>query len=64
MVEACNRLREVREDRGLTRAELATRVGVAPSTVAQFENPTRSLRGETLRKLATALNCSPKELIP
>jgi UDP-N-acetylglucosamine 1-carboxyvinyltransferase len=59
-----NRVREVREARGLTQAQLAQRLGNSESAVAGLESPTRSLRLPTLRRVAAALECSVSDLLP
>jgi putative transcriptional regulator len=57
-----NRLREVREERGWTQAELAARIGVSRKTVNTIEN--RVFVPSTLiaLKLARALELSVGEL--
>lgn len=57
-----NRLREVREERGLTQAELAARIGVSRKTVNTIEN--RVFVPSTLiaLKLARALELGVEEL--
>jgi transcriptional regulator with XRE-family HTH domain len=56
-------VRSLRQDRGLTAAELATRSGVAKATLSQIESARGNPRLETLRDLAEALGVSPTELL-
>lgn len=56
-------VRGLRQDRGLTAAELATRSGVAKATLSQIESARGNPRLETLRDLADALGVSPTELL-
>ena len=56
-------VRRLRQDRGLTAAELAARSGVAKATLSQIEAARGNPRLETLRDLAHALGVSPTELL-
>lgn len=42
---------------GLTKAELARKVGTAPSLITELEGGTRSATPEMLERLAAALGC-------
>lgn len=55
-------LERIRMERRLTRAELATRAGVAVATIRNAEEGTREPNDPTLFKLADALECEPHEL--
>ncbi len=57
------RLRRLREEAGLTQAELAQRAGVGRVTVARIENGRMYARTETLRRLARALGISLVDLL-
>jgi transcriptional regulator with XRE-family HTH domain len=58
------KLRALREDRDMTRVQLAARAGVAPETIEQIETlPHREPSLETLRRLARALGVQPTALI-
>jgi len=58
------KLRALREDRDLTRVQLAVRAGVAPETIEQIETVEgREPSLETLRRLARALGVQPAALI-
>ena len=54
-----NRLRELREARGWTLAELAARVGTSNQQISNLELGKRQLTVDWLRRLGTALNCHP-----
>jgi transcriptional regulator with XRE-family HTH domain len=56
-------VRQLRQDRGLTAAELAARSGVAKATLSQIEAARGNPRLETLRDLSDALGVSPTELL-
>ncbi len=56
-------VRALRQDRGLTAAELASRSGVAKATLSQIESARGNPRLDTLRDLADALGVSPTELL-
>ena len=57
------RLRELRREHGLSRAELAGRAGISLATVARLERRGRaSCRGRTLARLAAALDAQPSSL--
>jgi transcriptional regulator with XRE-family HTH domain len=56
-------LRRVRESRLLTQQELADRAGVHRVTIASLETTSGSARFSTVRKLATALEVDPAELM-
>jgi transcriptional regulator with XRE-family HTH domain len=56
-------VRRLRQDRGLTAAELASRSGVAKATLSQIEAARGNPRLETLRDLAEALGVSATELL-
>jgi transcriptional regulator with XRE-family HTH domain len=63
-IVANNRVRALREARGITQAELARRLGIGEASAAALETPTRSLRTPTLRRVAVALGCSIVDLLP
>jgi transcriptional regulator with XRE-family HTH domain len=59
------RLRQLRRQHGLSRAELARKAGIGVSTVIRLEGrPQRSCRTRTLARLAAALGQSPVALTP
>jgi len=55
-------LRQLREDRLLTQAELAERAGIALSSLVRIENDQVDPRFSSIRKLARALGADPHEL--
>jgi transcriptional regulator with XRE-family HTH domain len=58
------RLRELREVKGWSQAELARRADVAQSMISRLEaGRLQSVHLPTLEKLARALGCSPGYLI-
>ena len=56
------KIREYREKRGLTGAQLAQRVGVDDTTVCAWESGRINPRAEKLPRLADALGCTIDEL--
>lgn len=56
------RLKELRDERFLSRAELAKKAGVSVSTVTSLEQNKPAQR-RTIRKLAEALDVEPSELV-
>ncbi len=58
------RIREVRQVKGWTQAELARRAGIRRATVNRIENArVKAIDLEVLEKLAKALGCDPGYLI-
>ena len=62
MAELGNRIREARDARGLTQAELAERIGVSRKTVNTVENGVFIPTTVVALKLAGALGCPVEEL--
>jgi transcriptional regulator with XRE-family HTH domain len=62
-VELGARLAELRQQRGLTQAEVATRLGVSQQTVNSFEKGRRRVPVSTLPDLAELLEVSIEQLI-
>jgi transcriptional regulator with XRE-family HTH domain len=58
-----NRIRQLREKRGLTQGALADLMGVAQSTVNRYEKGERFPKGEHLRSLAHHLGVRPADII-
>lgn len=56
-------LREWRKHRGITQEALAERVGMTAPTISQLENEKQGWTGDTISKLADALQCSPAALL-
>lgn len=55
-------LRSLRSQRGLTVRELASRAGMAPSTISRIERGDRGLGIHSRRQIAAALGCSERDL--
>ena len=53
-----NRIMALREEDGLTQAQLAERVGVSQATVSQWESGTRTPSGEAVVALARVFDTS------
>lgn len=58
-----NRIHELRNARGLTIEELAERADLSPSYISLMANGSRNISLKNLEKLATALRCTPEDLI-
>jgi transcriptional regulator with XRE-family HTH domain len=56
------RLRRLRLRDGLTQTDLAERAGITASTVLRLENDQHPPLPSTVRKLARALGCRPRDL--
>ena len=56
-------LKKARTDAEITQAELATRLGVTPQPVSQYERGIKNPKIETLRKFADALGVSIDSLL-
>lgn len=56
------RLREHRENQGLSQQELADRSGISVATISRIESKERPVNPPTARKLANALGLHPKDL--
>ncbi|MBS3789104.1 helix-turn-helix transcriptional regulator [Candidatus Bipolaricaulota bacterium] len=57
-----DRLRELREEKGLAQDKLAMKAGLNPSYVGFIERAQRNPTLETIHRLASALDVSTKEL--
>jgi transcriptional regulator with XRE-family HTH domain len=56
-------LRRLREEAALSQRDLARLAGVARTTIFDLERGASAARPSTIRKLARALNCTPRELL-
>ncbi|MBR2800311.1 MAG: helix-turn-helix transcriptional regulator [Oscillospiraceae bacterium] len=56
-------IRARRQAKGLTQAQLASRVGVQLNTIARYEAGLRHPRAETVVLLARALDCEVEDLV-
>lgn len=58
-------LRRLRQQRGLSQQQLASRAGISVTAVTRLERQSRaSCRGRTLARLAAALGAQPAALTP
>lgn len=58
-----NRVKEIREENGLTQDALARKSGVARTIISQLENDSRrSVTSETMLKLSNALGKSVNDI--
>ena len=58
-----NRLREIREDRGMTQAELGKRIGTTSVSISRYEREAQRITMPLVEELAKALDCSPAQLL-
>lgn len=56
-------LRQLREDAVLTQAELAEQVGVSVTAISHWETGNKRPRASNIRKLASALGVTPREIL-
>lgn len=56
-------LKEWRNHRGLTQEQLAERSELSQGLISQLEKNTTDFSGETLARLANALQCEPADLM-
>jgi transcriptional regulator with XRE-family HTH domain len=59
-----NRIRELREARGISQVELARRANVTPSALNKVEMGKRGLDQQWMDRLAAALEVAPADLLP
>jgi transcriptional regulator with XRE-family HTH domain len=62
-VELPLRIRELRNERGMTLADLAGKVGVSAPHISEIERGKKNLNNHLLVRLAMALHVAPAELI-
>ncbi|QMW21848.1 helix-turn-helix domain-containing protein [Sandaracinobacteroides saxicola] len=63
LVNGANPVRQFRQFRGVSQADLAARAGLSASYLSQIENGTREGTGLTLSRIATALNIDLELLV-
>lgn len=56
-------VKELRKEKGLSQEELAKSSGLSLRTIQRFENGETEPSGETLRRISSALDLTPKELM-
>ncbi len=56
------KIKEMRKEKGLTQSELAVKMGVRPSAVANWEAGTRCPNARRIPELAAALGCAVGDL--
>lgn len=61
---APNRIRELREAKGIAQNELARMANTEPSTINKLEKGKRGLDQNWMRRLAPLLGVTPAELLP
>ena len=61
--DSMNRIKKIREKRGLTQKQLSEMIMVNQSTVAMWETGKSVPRASNLLKLSNTLNCSVDELL-
>lgn len=57
------KLKQFREQRGMTQKQVAALMGISQQAYSQYESGTRLPKPETLGRLATALGVSPLDLV-
>lgn len=58
-----NRIKELREDRGLTLEQLAEKVGTSHTQISRLEHGKRRLDINWMQRVAKALVCQPQDLM-
>ena len=62
--EVGQRIRELRQKKGMLQEELARKAGLSPSALSNFEQGRRRTSLDWLKKIGKALDVSVSELIP
>ena len=62
-MELSDRVKELREQAGLTQEELAEKMGVQRNTVWRWENKKANLRAENIQRLSAVLNIEASDLM-
>lgn len=57
------RIQEIRQEKGLSKAELAERIGRSKYFVSQIENGEQQLDADSTTRVAKALGCAARELL-
>ncbi|HEX3009897.1 MAG TPA: helix-turn-helix domain-containing protein [Bacteroidales bacterium] len=61
--ELARKIKELRNRKGFSQEELAEKAGLSLRTVQRIENGETEPRGDSLKRLASAFNVSPDEII-
>ena len=61
--EVGHRLAKLRRERGITQAELATKLGIGQSNISLYEHGSCKLRGDLIVQIAGILHVSTDELL-
>ena len=64
VLDAPNRIRELRLDQGLSQQALGDRIGVSKVTISDLERGNMKLDTEYMRRIAHALDVQPADLLP
>lgn len=64
LMNAPNKLRELREAQDLTLEELAEEAGISPGYISKLESGDRDLNMRTMRKLAKPLQATLRDMMP
>ena len=59
-----NRVKEIRQERGIPQMELAAKVGTPTSHLVFIEKYGHRPEADLQQRIASALNCTPEELFP
>ena len=57
------KLEEKRKEKGLSRQQLAKKVGVTYEAIGHYENEQREPKASILKRIAEALDCKMEDLI-
>lgn len=58
-----NKIKERREEMGMSQLELAEKIGVDASSVCLWENGKREPKFTSVMRMARIFNCSPDQII-
>ena len=56
-------IKKIREKRGISQKELATKLNVSPSTVSQWENGLRNPSLVNVKRMSNILHCTTDEIL-
>ena len=62
MADICEKIRKIRQEKGMTQQELADRAGITKRTVASYESEGRKPHPATLRRIAQVLGVTSEFL--